>query len=56
MLQNCVAKVGTTFHELVTYQPARRYWDFQSLELAIFLGAALILAGFCLWWIRSHLT
>jgi hypothetical protein len=56
VLQNCVAKVGTTFHELVTYQPASRYWDFQSLELAIYLGAALIMAGLCLWWVNHRLS
>jgi len=56
VLQNCVAKVGTTYHELITYQPASRYWDFQSLELAIYLGVALILAGFCLWWVRHRLS
>jgi hypothetical protein len=56
VLQNCVAKVGATYHELVTYQPASRYWDFQSLELAIYLSGALILAGFCLWWVRRRLS
>jgi hypothetical protein len=44
--------VGATYHELVTYQPASRYWTFQWYELAIFLGAALIVGGLCLWSIR----
>jgi hypothetical protein len=51
-LQDCVAKLGTTYHEAVAYQPASRYWPLQSCELAIFLGAALILAAACLWRIR----
>jgi hypothetical protein len=51
-LQNCVAKIGTTYHEAVAYQPAGRYWPLQWCELAIFLGAALILAGACVWRIR----
>jgi hypothetical protein len=55
-LQDCVAKVGTAFHEVVAYQPASRYWAFQSYETAVFLGAALVLAGFCFWWIRHRLT
>jgi hypothetical protein len=34
------------------YQPAAHYWPVQELELAVFLGAAVILGGFCRWWIR----
>ena len=51
-MQDCVAKIGTTYHEAVAYQPAGRYWPLQWYELAIFLGAALILAWACLWRIR----
>ena len=51
-LQDCVAKIGTTYHEAVAYQPAGHYWPLQWYELAIFLGAALVLAGACLWRIR----
>jgi hypothetical protein len=50
--QDCVAKIGTTYHEAVAYQPASRYWPLQWYELAIFVGAALILAAACLWRIR----
>jgi hypothetical protein len=50
--QDCVAKIGTTYHEAVAYQPASRYWPLQWYELAIFLGVALILAAACLWRIR----
>jgi hypothetical protein len=53
---DCVAKIGKTFHELVIYQPANRYWAFQGYELAIFVGAAIILAGFSAWWVRHRLT
>jgi hypothetical protein len=55
-LQQCVANVGKTFHEAVTYQPAKHYWPFQLCELALFLGAALLLAGLCFWWLRRRLT
>jgi hypothetical protein len=50
-LQDCVRKIGATYHELATYQPAHRYWAFQWSEFAIFLALALALAGFCLWWL-----
>jgi hypothetical protein len=51
-LQDCVAKIGTTYHEALAYQPASHYWPLQWYELAIFLGAALVLAAACLWRIR----
>jgi len=51
-----IAKLATTYHALVTYQPASRYWAFQGLETAVFLGLALILAGLCFWWMRRRLS
>ena len=49
---DCVAKVGATFHEVVSYQPASRYWPLQWYELAIFLAAAVVLTGVCVWRVR----
>ena len=40
--------------QLVTYQPASRYWAFQWYETAIFLALAVVLAGFCFWWVRRR--
>ena len=51
-LHDCVARVGTRFHELVSYQPASRYWPLQWYELAIFLAAAVVLAAACIWRVR----
>jgi len=56
VLQNCVAKVGATYHEVVTYQPASHFWVFQWYELAVYLGAALLLTGACFWWVRRRLS
>jgi len=42
--------------EALVYQPASRYWAFQWYEMAIFLGLALVLGGFCFWWVRSRLV
>jgi len=55
VLEECVVKLGATFHEVVSYQPASRYWTFQSYELAIYLAAALVLGGLCVWWVRCRL-
>jgi hypothetical protein len=52
----CVRKLSAKFHELVTYQPASRYWTFQWYETAIFLALALILTGVSFWWTRRRLT
>jgi hypothetical protein len=50
----CVSKIGATYHELVTYQPASRYWTFQWAELALYGAAALLLGAFCVWWVRRR--
>jgi hypothetical protein len=55
-LKDCITKLGATYHEVVAFQPASRYWPFQWIELAIYLGAALVLAGACIWWVRHRLS
>jgi len=40
-----------TFHIVVTYQPAGRYWAFQWLETGIYLLLALLAAVACYWWV-----
>jgi hypothetical protein len=52
--RDCVTKVGATYHNVVTYHPASRYWAFQWYELGIYLGAALILSGICIWTLRRR--
>jgi uncharacterized iron-regulated membrane protein len=54
VFHDCISQLSAKFHEAVTYQPANRYWALQWYELAIFLGAALILSGLCLWWVRQR--
>jgi ABC-type transport system involved in multi-copper enzyme maturation permease subunit len=53
-LQTCTTKLSATYHGLVTYQPASRYWLFQCFETAIFLAAAFALIGLCVYWLRRH--
>src|ERR1700722_2964651 len=44
------------YRQLVTYQPASRFWVFQWYETAIFVALACALAGLCFWWIRQRLS
>ena len=53
-IQECVDKLH--IREVLTYQPINRYWPFQIYETAIFIGLALVLAGFCFWWVRRRLS
>ncbi|HEY7222476.1 MAG TPA: hypothetical protein VH561_02505 [Micromonosporaceae bacterium] len=50
----CVTKIGATYHQLLTYQPASRYWTLQWAELGTYVGATALLAAVCLWWIRRR--
>ncbi len=51
----CGAALGKLhLRQVVTYQPASRYWDFQWIETGIFLTLALTLAAFCFWRIRQR--
>lgn len=50
--QSCMAQ----FHQVLTYQPASRYWAFQSYETALFAGLGFLLIGFSLWWTRTRLS
>ena len=54
--QACQAALGRV-HDLrllVTYSPASRFWALQGYEAAIYLAIALVLAGFCVWWVHHR--
>src|SRR5579875_2652754 len=56
-MQACAnALGGQHLRQVVSYQPAGRYWDFQWLEFGIFLALALLLAGAVLWLVRRRLS
>jgi hypothetical protein len=38
---NCLGQNG--WRQVVTYQPANRFWTFQSIEAALFLALAAVL-------------
>jgi hypothetical protein len=51
--QQCNAWLaGKHLRQLVTFQPASRFWTFQWYETAIFLLLAVALAAICAWRIR----
>ena len=53
----CQAWIGRLhLRQIVSYEPASRFWDFQWAETAIFVVLAVALAGFCTWWIRRRVT
>jgi hypothetical protein len=49
LIQKCVEQLH--LRDALTYQPGDRYWSFQAFELAIFAALALLLVGFCFWWV-----
>lgn len=52
-MHDCVARIAAAYHEVVTYQPASRYWPLQWAELGVFLAAAVALAAACAWRVRK---
>ncbi|HWC36813.1 MAG TPA: ABC transporter permease subunit [Mycobacteriales bacterium] len=55
-VRSCVHNVGLSYHEVVSYQPASRFWAFQWLESAIFVGLAVALLGLAVYWVRRRLV
>jgi hypothetical protein len=55
--QPCQDFIGRLhLRQVVAYQPASRFWDFQWSETVIFVAIAVALAGFCTWWIRRRVS
>jgi hypothetical protein len=55
-MQQCITTLSRSYHKLFTYQPAHRYWPLQWIELGVYVAAALVLAGLCVWWVRRRLA
>ncbi|MGC1184692.1 MAG: hypothetical protein WBA31_06005, partial [Candidatus Dormiibacterota bacterium] len=54
LAQKCMDQLGV--RDLLTYQPAGRYWSFQWYEFVIFVALALLLVGICFWWVRRRIA
>ncbi len=46
-IDDCLNKAG--FHQVATYQPSYRYWDFQRIEVGIYLGLTALAVGAAYW-------
>ncbi len=55
VFNQCIDRVSAHYRLLVTYQPANRFWTFQTMETALFVVLAALLAGGCAWWIRHRI-
>lgn len=50
----CMKAHGWSLYTI--YQPADRFWLFQGIESAIFLGLAAALVALTIWWVRRRLV
>jgi hypothetical protein len=53
-LHDCIAKLSVTYHGIVTYQPASRYWPLQCYETGIFVAAAAALVALSTYLVRHR--
>ncbi len=51
-LQACIHDAGV--YVVANYQPANRYWPFQWIEFALFIGLAAALVAAAFWWVRRR--
>ena len=51
----CIDRLSGRYHVLLTYQPASRFWTFQTIETALFVVLSVLLVGGCAWWIRHRI-
>ena len=55
ILTACLRQHHWTYNTLI-YQPSARFWPFQFIESAIYVGMAAILLMVAIWWIRARPT
>jgi hypothetical protein len=54
--QACVDQVGRGAYNFEIYQPAHRFWTFQSVETAIFVALAILLLFVAAWWLEHRMA
>lgn len=53
---DCINKINGAFHQVISYQPASRFWAFQWYETAIYVVVAVGLCAISYWWVRRRIT
>lgn len=48
----CIDRLSAVYHQSIAYIAPAKYWTVQWLEMGLFLGAALMLAGVAVWLIK----
>jgi hypothetical protein len=56
VFMDCTNKINASFHQLLTYQPAYRFWTFQWIEMSIYIVFALVLGAFSYWWVKRRIA
>ena len=54
--QACIDQVGRGAYNFEIYQPAHRFWAFQSIETAIFVALAIVLLFVAAWWLEHRMA
>lgn len=54
--QRCTSAIAAHYHQVVVYQPANRFWAFQTYETLLFVVLAALFAGVSVWWLRHRLS
>jgi hypothetical protein len=54
--QACLDQVGKGAYNFEIYQPAHRFWTFQSIETAIFVVLAILLLFVAGWWLEHRMV
>ena len=47
---------GFHLRDLISYEPASRFWTFQWVETGMFVALALALAACCIWWLIRRIA
>jgi hypothetical protein len=55
VFNQCIDRMSAKYHVLIAYQPASRFWTFQTIETALFVVLSALLVGGCAWWIRHRI-
>jgi ABC-type transport system involved in multi-copper enzyme maturation permease subunit len=53
---DCMNKISASFHQVLSYQPASRFWTFQWIEMSIYIALALLLGAFSYWWVKHRMA